>query len=313
MKAKGTPILTLIVLIPFISGCLTTNVNPTPTDSLLPATTQASPQPSPTISQPTKATSPTSEAPTKQASTETAGPTPQPPMEPPPSQVINFTAADDTQLVGTYFLGLVDTAPTIILMHQFGSNRITWERNGLAFWLQDPQTHQSNIWPQMPDDISFAVFTFDFRGHGDSAGNTQGERSDFLMDAKAAFETVKELPGVDPDRIVLLGASIGADAAIDVCVQGCLGAFSLSPGGYLDVPYVEVIEELGADNKPAWCLAAEDDPFSAETCNSASGESYFSIIYPHGGHGEALIKPGMDPDIGQAVADFLSLAFGMVH
>lgn len=248
-----------------------------------------------------------------QPATETAGSTTQPPMEPPPSQVINFTAGDDTQLIGTYFPGLVDPAPAIILIHQFGSNRQTWERNGLAFWLQDPRNNQSDIWPQMPDDTSFAVFSFDFRGHGESAGNTQGERSDFLMDAKAAFETVKELPGVDPAQIVLLGASIGADAAIDVCIQGCLGAFSLSPGGYLDVPYAEVVEELGDDKKPAWCLAAEDDPFSAETCNSASGESYFSIIYPHGGHGEALIKPGMDPDIGQAVADFLTLAFGMVH
>lgn len=206
---------------------------------------------------------------------------------------------------------MVDPAPAVIVMHQFGSDRSAWESNGLAQWLQAPALAHNDLWPQISGGVSFAVFTFDFRGHGESGGNSNGERSDFLTDAKAALETVKELPGVDPERMALIGASIGADAAIDACVQGCLGALSLSPGSYLDVPYPEVVAEMGLDNKPAWCLAAEDDPFSADTCNSAEGDSYRSVIYPQGGHGEALVKTGLDPDIGEIFLEFLRLTFDL--
>ncbi len=232
-------------------------------------------------------------------------------MEPPEGQRVEFLSEDQTPLVGTYLPGMVDPAPTVILMHQFGSNRSTWERARLAAWLQNPAVAFDELWPQMPTGLSFAVFTFDFRGHGESGGNAQGERADYLMDARAALATVKELPGVGPQRIALIGASIGADAAVDVCLPECLGALSLSPGDYLAVSYAQAVEQIGMEGRPAWCLAAEDDPYSANTCNSASGESYRSIVYPRGGHGETLLRTGMDPDIGQVFKEFLELTFGL--
>ena len=305
-KSSTAFAMVMLVLFLFLSACNP----PTPNETVIPTPVQPT-APPPTDQPATQPPAPTKEVPaTEVEPTATLELTAEAPSEPPASQQIEFMAEDGTQLMGTYYPPLSEPAPAVILMHQFGSNRTTWGTNGMAAWLQNPSVGQDELWPATETMPSLAVFSFDFRGHGDSGGSKQGERADFLSDAKAALTTVKELPGVDPQKIILIGASIGADAAIDVCIQGCLGALSFSPGSYLDVSYPEVVAELGLDQKPAWCLAAEDDNFSADTCKSAAGESYRSIIYAQGGHGEALIKSGMDPDIGELVVEFFSLVLG---
>jgi hypothetical protein len=240
---------------------------------------------------------------------------------PPDKQRTEFESEDGVTLVGSYFPAAVNPAPLVILMHQAGSERGTWEDLGMVSWLQNRDQSGGALfsplinkisWPPMPPGISFAVFTFDFREHGESGGSAQSG-SDFLVDAKAAFRVAENLPGVNPNQIVMIGASIGADAAVDTCVSGCLGGLSLSPGNYLDVDYAEVVAEMGLDDKPAWCLASEEDSFSASICGSASGSSYRSIIYGQGGHGEALLISGLNPDIGQIILDFLFLTFKISH
>ncbi len=65
----------------------------------------------------------------------------------------------------------------------------------------------------------FHVFTFDFRGHGVSA-NAEGYvprqwvTTHELYDLFGALGTVKAMQAVDPDKIVLMGVSRGAAAAI---------------------------------------------------------------------------------------------------
>lgn len=46
------------------------------------------------------------------------------------------------------------------------------------------------------------------------------------------------------DRMAIIGASIGADGAVNACGEGCLGAFSLSPGNYLALSYPDVMSDL---------------------------------------------------------------------
>ena len=131
------------------------------------------------------------------------------------------------------------------------------------------------------------------------------------MDVEAALEVVKGLEGVDAERLALIGASIGADAAVDVCVQGCRGGLSLSPGNYLEVTYSNVVAEMAQDGKPAWCIAAQDDSHSAQTCDSASGDNYRKGIYPGHEHGTNMLVPGLEPNVGQVILDFLLLTFGI--
>jgi hypothetical protein len=126
----------------------------------------------------------------------------------------------------------------------------------------------------------------------------------------AAVDTAKTLTGVDPTRLVTVGASIGADAATDACGEGCQGALALSPGGYQNVPFAEAVGALdgGDPPRPVWCLATAGDADSAEACRSAEGDLYRSILYPGSDHGMALIQPGKNPDTLGILFEFLELA-----
>mgnify|MGYP001361130596 CR=1 FL=1 len=110
-----------------------------------------------------------------------------------------------------------------------------------------------------------------------------------------------KLEGVDPQRIVTAGASIGADGSIDGCayinrqVPGtCRATLNLSPGGYLGLPYVEAVQELDGEGVPVYCLYGRDDAESAPACRQASGGLYTAVEYA-GGHGMQLLRPGNNP------------------
>lgn len=193
-------------------------------------------------------------------------------------QRIEFQSADGTQLVGIYWPPAQSPAPGIILMHMMGKNKDSWQP--LPALLQGiGSAHQS------ARQRSYAVFAFDFRGHGESGG-TSGDRPAMLDDARAALAAFQALPDVDPERVVLIGASIGADAAVDVCVDGCIGVISLSPGGYLGIAYNDALLALG--DKPVLCVASESDVQPAQTCKrgeQAGLSDYGMQLYTGGLHG----------------------------
>jgi len=230
---------------------------------------------------------------------------------PPEPQTIEFTAEDGTKLVGTYYPAGVNPAPLIVLFHWVRGSQADWLE--LAKWLQNREELSSTWLPQLPREMTFAVFTFDFRGFGKSAlpSVIHWEPEGWLMDARAALKTARQLVGVDPNRYLTLGASIGGDAAIDVCEEGCLGALSLSPGGYLTIPYHEAVERaVSLSTHPkVICLAAEGDADSAQACRSASGEHYSMVIYAGSAHGMELLKPGFDPEVGELIVDFVRSAY----
>lgn len=235
-------------------------------------------------------------------------------------QRVAFEAEDGTSLLGEYFPAIQRPAPAIILMHQMGSNRRVWVRKGVVAWLNNSReealiaTAESAgalKWLPLPENTSFAVFIFDFRGHGESQGGSR-EMSDYLMDVRAAMAVVRGFPGVDPDRIALIGASIGADAAAGGCTDGCLGALSISPGGFLGTPYPQVVADLSQNGKKAWCLAASGDRDSARACAEADGQGYSRLVYSgKSAHGFDLLVPGLDPDITRVFRNFVFQVFGL--
>ena len=165
----------------------------------------------------------------------------------------------------------------------------------------------------MPEGLSFAVFSFTFRTCEGGDGCQGFEPDGWLLDAKAAMTTARGLEGVDPQRMVTIGASIGADGAADACGEGCQGAVSLSPGGYLTVPFPEAVGAIdGSDpSRPAWCLAADGDGDVVALCESASGDLYRVVVYEGPLHGMQLIQPGMDPDVLGLILEFLDLTLGV--
>ena len=254
-----------------------------------------------------------------------------PELKPEPTRV-EFRASDGYNLVGYYYPSPLPNSPIAVLMHMWRTTQQEWVRLGLVDWLQNwPSTSkstsvpvQTSIYPPMPQGIAFNVFTFDYRGHGESgseidfyslkAAQIAQLQAGWLLDSAAAYEKVRTLPGVDSTRIAGIGASLGGYGVVFSCGETCLGALSLSPGEFPNMPYKDAVKALDEAGKPIWCIAQEKDQFkSAETCQSASGTHYKSIIYPedkgdYGLHGMGLLLPDVaPPNIGQHILDFLLL------
>jgi hypothetical protein len=176
-------------------------------------------------------------------------------------------------------------------------------------------TYAGGRLPQMPKDLSFAVFTFDFRGHGESLpplDSPDGSQysAEFLLDAKAAYAAARTMPGADPARIIGIGASIGADAVVDACDDICAGAFSVSPGNWLNVDFREAAQALLGRNRPVRCMYAVNDAPSPQTCWSIQPSGLYKIFaYPGIKHGMTFFVPRkMEPGFGTNLLEFLQAA-----
>lgn len=251
------------------------------------------------------------------------------PAQPPEPQRVEFQADDGLDLVGYYYPAAFANAPVVVLMHWAGGTHCDWVGVDLVQWAQNRglpdgteanpacenvDTHvpaPSEEFPPLPADQSYAVFAFDYRGFGESGGSDAWDPAGYLMDSFAGVETARGMQGVDPTRIATIGASIGADGAIDACAEGCLGAFSLSPGNYLEVDYAGAVTVLAQEDKPAWCVASVPDREAYPVCDNASGDRFRKSIYEDMGHGMSYFEVGLDPQVTQTLDDFVRLVFGV--
>jgi len=233
---------------------------------------------------------------------------------------MTFTARDGVELAGMFYPAATTTAPVIVLMHWAPGDQSDWR--AIAAWLQnrDLQVELGGVdqpwldpswFPVFADEYSFNVFTFTFRGC--EGGCTTFDREGWRLDVEAAMGEVVRMDNVDHSSVLTIGASIGADGAAYGChtyntqLGGCQGAFSLSPGGYLGIPYDQEVANLKGDlvGRPAWCLYAEGDSVSAAACLDASGLLYKAVDYPGSLHGMRLINPEQDPNPLELILDFI--------
>jgi len=240
---------------------------------------------------------------------------------PPEPQVVSFSADDGVLLEGLFYPAPIKSAPVIVLMHWYPGDQHEWTE--IAYWLQNRGLtgNQNGVpwkdpswFPALSADLSFNILTFTFR-------NCQGRCSSpepvgWLMDARASLEYARRLEGVDPNRVITIGASIGSDGAIDSCAavlevdpKACLGALSLSPGSYLGPDYSDMVSALGANTPPriAWCLFDENEADSV-VCNRAGGDNYYHESWSDGYlHGMHLLTPNLDPLPLARIIEFLDV------
>ncbi len=270
----------------------------------------------------------------------TATATPVPTVQPPEPQRITFEG-EHGMMVGYYYPAAEINAPVVVLMHWAPGDQTDW--CAIAPWLQNRADENpapsercaaaledgghpwldASWFPPLPEGRSYAVFTFDFPGFGESQGTgyqdstvalsgsrSRGNWNISRHDIQAAVETAAALPGVDPRRVILSGASIGADASATGCLLynelydgGCQGTFAFSPGDYLGESFVEntkTLEEKFPEVEQ-WCAHA-----SEPQCGDAKDFLDQRILFPYG-HGMELFAPQvypMSPGRDATVMDF---------
>lgn len=109
---------------------------------------------------------------------------------------VSFTTSDDLKLFGWYIPS--QNGAAVIAVHEYGGNR-TGMLPHAAFLARH----------------GYGVLLFDLRAHGESQGDVFALGWDADRDIYAALDFLSEEAGIEPDRIGVLGISVGAEAGIE--------------------------------------------------------------------------------------------------
>ncbi len=224
----------------------------------------------------------------------------------PEPQTIKFESAEKTEIVGTFYESMKANSPAVLLLHQWGSNRKSYDE--FARRLQAK---------------GFGVLTIDGRGFGESTKTSDGKtlspsRTDETVkamksDVDNAFQFLAKQKNVDAARVGIVGASYGSSLAMIYAAENkdVKSVVLLSPGiNYFgNMPTETAVKNYGA--RPLLLVAADDDKESAETVKklkSLSGENCETQIYGRGGHGTGLFaaKVGLEDLLEQFLTKSLS-------
>jgi fermentation-respiration switch protein FrsA (DUF1100 family) len=144
-----------------------------------------------------------------------------------PCEDVAFRSADGVELTGWYVRA--KNAPfTILLCHGNGGN--------ISYLLDSLQLFHG---------LGLSCFAFDYRGYGRSTGRPT--EAGTYLDAHAAYDWLTSVKGLGPDRIVLLGRSLGGSIAAHLAGRVPCGALAIESAftSYLEVatglyPYLPV-------------------------------------------------------------------------
>jgi len=203
---------------------------------------------------------------------------------------IGMVTEDGVHIQGTYYRPAAVNAPGVVLLHMLGRNRHDWD----AF-ARDLQ------------NAGYGVIAIDLRGHGDSGGKRQW--ANMTHDAAIAASFIRSRPEIDPGRIIMMGASIGANIAINAAAAdvAILGVALLSPGlDYRGVKTEAAVRAYGA--RPLFIAASSEDSYAAQSARKLDGMAqgpHQLLILKNQGHGTQMLGKdnGLEAALFQWIAD----------
>jgi len=180
----------------------------------------------------------------------------------------------DDQLAGLYWQPPDRLSPAVLLLPMLGHDKEDWLP--LATRLRRE---------------GYGVLALDLR----EQGRTDRER--LVADARAGFAFLREQKNVDAARIAVIGASIGANAALNFAAVEPMArtVVLLSPGlNYRGVVTQPALHNYGA--RPLMLVATEEDLSSVGAVRTLADEAQSEPlvrIYPGSAHGTDLLQTGL--------------------
>ncbi len=186
--------------------------------------------------------------------------------------------------------------PALLLVHMLGGKKEDWDGFAAA-----------------AAKAGCGVLAIDMRGHGKSENPfakdrekknvekwTKDEWVNVLKDIRAAKDHLAGRADVDAKKIVLVGASIGANLSLHYAAadKDVRAVAVLSPGeNYKGVSAVEAMNEYGA--RPFFGAASKDDPYPATSMERlvkmAKHLMKNSRMYASAGHGTKMFGNEDEP------------------
>lgn len=199
---------------------------------------------------------------------------------------VSFLTDDGVKIVGDYYAGKPG-GPAALLLHMMPATRSSWRK--------------------FADHLTAAGFSqvlaIDLRGHGEST-ERNGETLDYkdfsdrehqasIRDVEAAVNWFITRKNVSMPRLILAGASIGANLAIAYAAghDAIPAVVALSPG--LDYRGVTIADKLAASTRSALFLAASDEDEYSRAAIARAAELRPDAVVKNlsgAGHGTAMFE-----------------------
>ncbi|KPJ84957.1 hypothetical protein AMJ57_04955 [Parcubacteria bacterium SG8_24] len=200
---------------------------------------------------------------------------------------VSFLTEDGVEIVGELH-GSGGTGPAALLLHMMPATKESWREFAAKLV-----------------EVGFStVLAIDLRGHGESrkrGGVTldfkqfeDREHQDKIKDAEAAVSWMARERGVSPDRLVVVGASIGANLSIVYAADHpeIRAAAALSPGlDYRGVTTADKVMALGAE-QALFLAASDEDTLSFDTDRRLKEIKPDAVLkeFHQAGHGTTMFE-----------------------
>ena len=185
-----------------------------------------------------------------------------------------------------------------------------------------PATKKS--WQDFAQELqrqNYESLAIDLRGHGESDGGSSGyldfsdeEHQKSILDLSAAVDYLLKERKAPPDKIILIGASIGANLALQYIKEypEFKVAVLFSPGlNYKGIETAPLVKNLQAGQK-VFFISAKDDKRSGGN-NAEMNQKLYDLtptgvkrkiqIYETGGHGTDILKSY--PELSELIFEFI--------
>lgn len=214
---------------------------------------------------------------------------------------ISFNASDDVLIKGR-FIAPADAKGVFILLHGLGSTGEEWssfakklKAEGFGYLSYDARGHGSSIYIKGSEKLDYRNFKV-----------KRGPSSEWLKmidDLGYAVDFAKRKSGIDGKKIVLAGASLGANVALNYAFKNkeIKRIILLSPGlNYVGVSTEHIISNLSG--RELLIAVSEEDRYAFDSSLKLNEEGRAKntvkfIKLKNKGHGVSMLSSGLDGEI----------------